>query len=259
MLLLLPERELQHADPEKRPRPPWRIFATNPTLISMYFNHGALAFVVYTIALEIPKFLDKVLHPPPGITTAIDTLPLGVGIFSAFLFSVPTDMLLARGVEATLVRRTNQAIALLLPAALLPLVSLGSWWALMVFTACAVFGAASSAGVYSAYLDVCQRWSGQIFAMGNTVCAVCASLTPLIVQALVNSFSDAKGYQVRRTRPGPAARSPTPTPVAPAARAPSADGRRAFDPRHRSRSGCSVPARACRLSSRSGPCTGPPG
>ena len=73
LLLCLPERNLRPAT-SAAPRVPWLLFATSPPLVACFVNHAALAFVAYTILMEIPLYMTKVLRPPPAIVTLTDSV-----------------------------------------------------------------------------------------------------------------------------------------------------------------------------------------
>jgi ACS family sodium-dependent inorganic phosphate cotransporter len=151
---------------------PWKNMLRAPAVWAIIINQFCSSYAFYTLLSWLPTYFDENYNISFDDLSIYAVLPYIVQGLCGILSGILADFLIHRSFSVTLVRKSMQSAGLLLPAvfyamlALIPATSIGVTTLLMSLALGT--GTLTLAGVSVNHLDIAPKYSGIIFAMGNT-------------------------------------------------------------------------------------------
>ncbi|XP_074653837.1 sialin-like isoform X2 [Tubulanus polymorphus] len=174
---------------------PWLSFIKSPPLLAIVVAHVCNNWGNYTMMTSLPTYMKDVLKfnmKSNGLFTALPYMGMFVASIGGGQVS---DILRARGVTTTVVRKTVQCIAFVLPAAFtiatgfLDCTQRGL--AVAFLTIAVTTSALNRSGYIVNHVDIAPRFAGVLFGLTNTFATVPGMLAPLAVGQLTKDRSRA--------------------------------------------------------------------
>ena len=168
---------------------PWKHCFSSKIFYVLVGSHFCQAWGNYMGIMEIPLFVNEVLHldvTKSGLFTAI---PNVIAFVFSLGFAMLVDHFLKKGHDVTKTRKITQLIAFIGPSVCLALLiyieKLVDYQVLVLLTFTSVFGILTTSGLLSSFLDTCGQFSATVFGLSNSL----ANCTGFLVPALTGFFT----------------------------------------------------------------------
>eukprot|EP01062_Namystynia_karyoxenos_P015700 TRINITY_DN15715_c0_g1_i1.p1 TRINITY_DN15715_c0_g1~~TRINITY_DN15715_c0_g1_i1.p1 ORF type:complete len:555 (+),score=155.36 TRINITY_DN15715_c0_g1_i1:82-1665(+) len=173
---------------EKSERPPWRAFLTHPAALTLYLNHFASNYCVYTLMTYLPKYLDEELGYKIADAGFVASVPYVAQFLAATAGGQVADRL-SRHLPLRWVRLIMELTGFIGAGGLLILTGYLSShrdFAVLVVTGAIGFsGVVNGGGFGCNFIDISPHYAGQMYSISNTFGNVAGIIAPIIAGDLL--------------------------------------------------------------------------
>lgn len=150
---------------------PWKALAKDPVVYIIFISHFAHDWLFYTLQVNLPIFLDKVLHMQILTNGILSAAPFIAMFSSSVISGVVSDVIFRKKLlRVVTVRKINTTIGTMPPAALLVMtcyVGCSPTAVNALFCASLLFKGVWYAGTKTNVIDVTKHFSGTLMAIVN--------------------------------------------------------------------------------------------